>query len=169
MPSIEPRRYDLIVAHASLHQVTDLEHLFEEVAGGLTDRGLFHIVEVIGRNRTLLWDENQRLANALLDALPPDMTRGMRLTAEAEGLAGARQEDILPLFHETFSTAFEHTHGAFMRFICTNPVLGACFDGTDPARLAALEFLIACDEAAVRQGILRPLEIWGLYRARARR
>ncbi len=167
---IEPRRYDLIVAHAALHPVVNLEHLLEQVAGGLSNRGLFHVTEVVGRNGTLLWDENQRLANTLLDALPPHMTRGLRLAVEAEakGLEAMRQEDILPLLHDTFSTAFEHGHGAFMRFICTHPVLGACFDVKDPSALAALEFLIACDDAAVRHGILRPLEIWGLYRARGR-
>jgi SAM-dependent methyltransferase len=168
---IEPRRYDLIFAHAVLHHVINLEHLFEQVAGGLSDRGLFQITEVIGENRKLLWDANQRLANTLLDALPSHMTRGMRLAvaAEAAGREGVRQEDILPLLHDSFSTVFEQRHGAFMRFICTHPVLGACFDVKDPSGLAALEFLIASDEAAVRHGILRPLEIWGLYRARARR
>ena len=37
-------------------------------------------------------------------------------------------------------------------------------DPNNPRTRQALDFLIACDIAAVDNGILRPLEVWGVYR-----
>jgi SAM-dependent methyltransferase len=163
---IEPGRFDLILAHASLHHVINLEQLFEQVAVGLSPRGIFHVVEVVGENRKLIWDENQRYANALLDLLPPEVTGGVRLAvgADAEGMEGIRQQDILPLLHDRFQPAFELRHGAFMRFVCTHTELAAALDPGQPDRRRLLDFLVESDECAVRHGVLRPLELWGVYR-----
>jgi SAM-dependent methyltransferase len=168
---IEPRHYDLIFAHASLHHVINLEQLFEQMLGGLAEGGLFHFVEVVGKNRKLIWDENERLANLLLSAVPDEITQGVRLAVpeEADGMEGIRQEDLLALLREHFEPVVEHTHGAFMRFICTHHQLSQAFDPNDEERRRYLDFLIDADNSAVRRGILRPLEIWGVYKPRAGR
>ena len=166
--SIDRGRYDLILAHASLHHVINLEQLFEQVAAGLSPQGIFHVVEVTGENRKLIWDENQRYANALLDLLPGEVTNGVRLAVSAreEGMEGIRQQDILPLLHARFSPAFELRHGAFMRFICTHHALAAALDPGQVDRRRLLDFLLQSDECAVRHQVLRPLELWGVYRPR---
>ncbi len=165
--TLEPQRYDLIFAHAVIHHVINLEHLFEQLAGGLAPGGIFHLVDVVGKNRKLIWDENERFANALLDLLPSRLTRGLRLAIpEAEdGMEGIRQQEILPHLRKTFVPLFEHRHGAFMRFICTHPELGPAFDPRDGEASHCLDFLIDSDNSSVRHGLLRPLEIWGVYRA----
>ncbi len=165
--ALEPGRYDLIFAHAVVHHVINLEHLFGQLATGLADGGLLHLVDVVGKNRKLIWDENEHFANALLDHLPTRLTNGVRLAVpEGDGgMEGIRQQDILPQLRQTFTPLFEHRHGAFMRFICTHPQLGPTLGAADVESRHALDFLIDCDESAVRHGLLRPLEIWGVYRA----
>jgi SAM-dependent methyltransferase len=126
---IEPGRYDLIFANAAIHHVINLEYLFEQIVGGLSPTGFFHLV-VVGENRKLIWDENERYANALLDLIPDHITRGIRLACpDGVGMEGIRQEDILPLLRQHFASIFEYRHGAFMRAICTiYPDLGLALD-----------------------------------------
>jgi SAM-dependent methyltransferase len=164
--TITPGRYDLIFAHAAIHHVINLEHLFEQIANGLSPTGILRIVEVVGKNRKLIWDRNERYANALLGLMPEELTHGIHLAVheDPDGMEGIRQEDIFPLLRKHFVALFEHCHGAFMRFICTHPELGAAFNVNDPEARRCLEFLIASDDCAVRYGILAPLEIWGVYR-----
>jgi SAM-dependent methyltransferase len=192
---LEPKRYDLIFAHASIHHVINLEHLLDQVAQALTNLGIFQLVEVVGKNRTLIWDQNERLADTLLAALPKRITGGLllhadrpakgvlrrirrairkivvikpllRILRQPSGMEGIRQSEILFHLRQRFTPLFELRHGAFIRFICTNSALTARFDPNDAEALQCLEFLIDTDEAAVLHGILQPLEIWGVYRPR---
>ena len=82
------------------------------------------------RIRKLIWDENERYANALLDLIPKQVTQGIRIAVPEElgGMEGIRQEEILPLIRQNFAAMFEYRFGAFMRFICTHPELGPAFD-----------------------------------------
>ena len=162
---VEAGRYDLIFAHASLHHVINVERLFDQMTRGLAPGGLLHLVEVVGKNRKLIWDESERYANALLDLLPAAVTGGLRLEVKADesAMEGVRQEAIADCLYRSFRPVFEHWHGAFMRFICTHPELAQRFDPGDPERRRYLDFLIGADDHAVRSGILRPLEIWGVY------
>ena len=166
--ALEADRYDVVLAHAVVHHVINLEHLFAELAKGLRPTGVLSLTEVVGPNRRLLWEENERLANALLDALPAEVTGGLRLDVqgEEEGMEGIRQEEILPVLHQHFEARFELRHGAFMRFLCTHPDLGRRLDPASPEGRRSLDFLIDCDQAAVRHGLLRPLEVYGFYRPR---
>lgn len=163
--AIPAGRFHLIFAHASLHHVINLEHLYEQIEGGLAPGGILHIVEVVGKNRKLIWDENERLANALLDVLPNEVTGGIRLDVpeEGDGMEGIRQEEIIPLLRERFSPLFEYRHGAFMRFVCTHSDLSRRLDPNLPEGRRCLDFLIDADLAAVRHGVLEPLELWGVY------
>jgi SAM-dependent methyltransferase len=166
--TVEPRRYHLVYAHAVLHHLINLEHVLDQIAGGLVDGGLLHAIDVVGENRKLLWPENELFVNALLATLPEGITRGLRVQAnECDGMEGVRQEETVRLLDRTFTPEFAHLHGAFMRFVCTNSYeLAACFDPQDPVRRRYLDFLIAVDDAAVAQGVLRPLELWGVFRPR---
>jgi SAM-dependent methyltransferase len=165
---LAPGRYDVIFAHAVIHHVINLERLFEQLRAGLSDRGIFHMVDVVGQNRRLIWDENEDFANALLDLVPQELIGTTRLDIpfDADGMEGIRQDDIVPLLRETFEPVHEQRHGAFMRFICTNAELGPRLDPSRPDAKAWLDLLIKADDVAVMTGLLRPLEIWGVYKAR---
>jgi SAM-dependent methyltransferase len=166
--TIERKRYDLIFAHAAIHHVINLEHLFEQIIRGLSPLGILHLAEVVGKNRKLIWDENERFANALLDLVPERLTRGIRIAVPevGDGMEGIRQEDILPLLRKHFSAIFEYRHGAFIRFICTHAELGPAFHTQNGEARRYLDFLIDSDNSCVRHDILRPLEIWGVYKPR---
>lgn len=163
---ILPQRYDMIFAHAVLHHIINLEQLFIQIAQGLDCAGVFHLVEVTGENRRLLWPENQEFVNGLLDLFPQEMVGQHRIQvfAEDEGMEGVRQEEILPLLKKRFFVLFEHLHGAFMRYVCLDQHLAPLFDPTKPQAKKYLDFLIDCDQSCVRHGLLHPLEIWGIYR-----
>jgi SAM-dependent methyltransferase len=163
---IEPNRYDMIFAHAVLHHVINLERLYAQIRRGLTERGVLHLVEVVGQNRKLIWDDNERFANRLLDSLPPEVIGDHRLLVvpEDEGMEGIRQEEIMPLLESEFRPVYEHRHGAFMRCLCTNPTFAERLHPNSTVHRRCLDFLLACDDASVTHGILRPLEIWGVYR-----
>ena len=163
---IKPKNFDVIFAHAAIHHAINLEALFDEISNGLAETGIFHLVEVVGKDKKLIWDANEKFANSLLDLLPDEVTRGLRLDIDEDpdGMEGLRQSEILSLIWDRFYPVFEHRHGAFMRFVCTNPELTKCFDPSDKQRRGYLDFLIAADDLAVRHGMLEPLEVWGIYR-----
>ena len=164
---IAPGYYDLIFAHAVLHHVINLEILFDQIACGLTGGGILQLVEVIGKNKRLLWEENERFANVILAALPVKVTQGAKVqVTEEEGMEGIRQEQILPILRERFDALYEYTHGAFMRYICTDERFGRYFNPEHELSRRYLDLLIDIDKSTVRNGILRPLEIWGVYRPR---
>ena len=142
--AIDRGKFDLIFANAVLHHIINLEHLYEQIRLGLSEHGIFQLVEVVGMNRKLIWDENEKVANALLDLVPDRITRKIRLTAgfAEKGMEGIRQEDILPPLREKFHPIFECRHGAFMRYICTHPDLGRYFDPNDKSAKPFLDFLI---------------------------
>ncbi len=169
--TIQPRKYDLVFAHAVLHHVINLEHLYAQVAGGLTDRGVFHIIEVVGKNRMLIWENNQSVANKLLDICPEALVATHRILVgqEEEGMEGVRQEEILVRLKDYFAPEYEYAHGAFMRYVCLHPKLGPALCPTDPESRKYLDFLIDCDESCVQRNLLKPLEIWGVYRPRQKK
>jgi len=163
---IEPDRYHMIFAHAVLHHVINLERLYDQISRGLKSDGVLHLVEVVGQNRKLIWDENEAFANQLLEHLPEQVIGDHRLHVlpEEEGMEGIRQEEIMPLMESRFSPVYEHCHGAFMRCFSTHPTFLDLIHPKEPVAKRCLDFLIQCDDAAVRNKILRPLEIWGVYR-----
>jgi SAM-dependent methyltransferase len=165
---IAPGGYDMIFAHAVLHHVINLEFLFDQISQGLSNGGIFHLVDVIGQNRRLLWEENERFANLILDALPRELTEGVRIQAsyDQEGMEGVRQEEIVSILRERFDALYEHTHGAFMRYVCTDERFGRHLNPDHILGKRHLDLLIDIDRSTVRNGILRPLEIWGVYRPR---
>ena len=164
---IEAGSYDLIFAHAVMHHVINLEHLFQQIHRGLKKNGLFHLVDVCGENRRLLWEKNREFANTLLELCPKDPEGGGPLSipppAVAEGMEGVRQEEIIPFLESYFDPVFEFRHGAFMRFICLDAKMARALDPLDEKKRRHLDFLIESDLNSIQCGLLDPLEIWGIY------
>jgi SAM-dependent methyltransferase len=79
-PHLEPRRYDIVFFHASLHHVSALERLFQRLAVALKPGGWIYIDEYVGPSRTSWSAEHLRLAQAALDMIPP----GAKLRARLE-------------------------------------------------------------------------------------
>ena len=54
----------------------------------------------------------------------------------------------------------------YIRYICTDPELGIYYNPDNSTARRYPDFLIECDDVAVRKAVLKPLEIWGAYEPR---
>lgn len=59
--SIEPRGYDCIISQASLHHVTNLEYLAQEIERALTDEGRFFLQDYVGEPRFQFHEDKKRV------------------------------------------------------------------------------------------------------------
>jgi SAM-dependent methyltransferase len=106
------KKYDGVMANQSLHHVTNLEHLFDQIKNGLHENGSFVISDIIGRNGHQRWPEAMEIVNKYWRELPESHKFNVllnRLEAEyenwdcsTEGFEGIRAQDVLPLLLQRF-------------------------------------------------------------------
>ena len=168
--SLPKKSFDFIFAHASLHHIINLEHLFQQVHDALTPDGEFFVLDIIGKNRVLLWEENLQALNKLLERIPLHLRvdgSGKVVSKIAiglhSGMEGIRQEEIPKMLFQYFHPKFYHYHNAFMRFIATHEVIGKHLSSGSQECRDILDDLIAEDERSVSQGVLKPTEIIGIF------
>ena len=83
------------------------------------------------------------------------------------GMEGIRQEEIVPLLDRWFRPEKVFYYDAYMRLICTNPILGPRIDPANPRDRQVLESLIDEEMAVIASGKLRPTEVFGIYEKKA--
>lgn len=74
---LAPDSYDVIVAHAVLHHVENLEHAYAQLRGALREQGTLILNEYIGPNRFQYGDDVLALMNELLSCLPRRLRQGV--------------------------------------------------------------------------------------------
>ncbi|MDH4483041.1 MAG: glycosyltransferase [Rhodoferax sp.] len=109
---VASKKYDGVMANQSLHHVTRLEHLFEQVKNGLHDNGSFVISDMIGRNGHQRWPESLEIVNKYWKELPESKKFNVLLNrlekeydnwdCSKEGFEGIRAQDVLPLLLQRF-------------------------------------------------------------------
>lgn len=166
---IPEKSFDLIFAHASLHHLLNLEHLFAQIHRGLKDHGRLIIQDVIGKTQVLFWKENVDFAIDLVQQMPREYRDEIHLAPYSEpaiqrGMEGIRQEEIESVLSGYFTPIEVFKYGSFMRMICTHPDLGVRFDPDIEADRLYLTRLFELDVRMVEEGKLRPTEILGAYR-----
>jgi SAM-dependent methyltransferase len=168
--SLPKNSFDFVFAHASLHHIINLEHLFQQVHDALSPDGEFFIFDIIGKNRVLLWEENLHFLNRILERIPSHLRDdGMgKVVSKIEiglhtGMEGIRQEEIPNLLFQYFHPKFYYTHDAFIRFIATHEVIGKHLSSGSQECKDVLDYLIAEDEHSITQGILKPTEAMGIF------
>ena len=67
---IRENYFDLIFAHASLHHLLNLEHIFFQVYKGLKSHGRFIVQDIIGKTQVLFWKENVDFAREVVRTMP---------------------------------------------------------------------------------------------------
>jgi O-antigen biosynthesis protein len=105
-------KYDGAMANQSLHHVTNLEHLFDQISTALHADGSFVISDTIGRNGHLRWPESLEIVNQFWKELPQKYKFNVLLNrleeeydnwdCSKEGFEGIRAQDVLPLLIERF-------------------------------------------------------------------
>jgi SAM-dependent methyltransferase len=180
---IQPEVFDIIYAHASLHHVLNLEHLFSKLYHGLTENGRFVVRDIIGKTQVLFWKENVEFTVSLIKKMPKRYRPpvGKRLwkhfwfdpytiipkykePSKQVRMEGIRQEEIESLVAQWFSPVKLFKYNAYMRMICTNVYLGARLDPDKDVDREYLEELIKLELQQIEKGNLRPTEIFGVFK-----
>lgn len=163
------QKFDVVMAHASLHHLLNLEHIFNEVHKSLKDDGLLIIQDVIGKTQVLFWKENVDFAIKLVKELPALLNADITLPPYIEpniqaGMEGIRQEEIEEQIDLLFSPVKKYYYGSFMRLICTHPILGKRLDPSNSECRKILDALCKLDLEQIERGALKPTEILAVYR-----
>ncbi len=170
VPSVE---YDVAIANHSLHHVSELEHLFEQVRTSLLPDGCFVINDMIGRNGHMRWPEALVLLESIW-AVMPDRYKYNRQLHRHEatyenmdhslvGFEGIRAQDILPLLNSEFY---------FEKFIAYANVIdvfvdrgfGPNFDVESQQDRDFIDAVAQLDESALALGVVKPTHLFAHYR-----
>jgi SAM-dependent methyltransferase len=157
--------YDVVVAHAVLHHVENLEHAFDEIDRALAAGGTLIVNEYVGPKRFQYGDDVDRIINELLRALPRHLRRGSNQTYEAKPRPTAaemifndpseavRSDELLPMLRARFDVLDERTlGGTILQHLLYDLVLNFRFE--DPLARSLLEMLCAFEGALVDEGKL---------------
>lgn len=165
--------YNLIFAHAVLHHLIELEHIFNQVKSHLTKEGQFVVYDVTNRNGFLLWPKQRKVIDGLLKALPPKFNYSHSLKRNTDtfveidssdaGFECIRSQDILPLLQKYFTTIHLVKGFAFLRRF-TDHEFGPNFDLSSSLDVKVLNFLLELDQWYVDNGILEPESIFWVGR-----
>lgn len=106
------KQYDAVMANQSLHHVTDLEYLYDQIKIGLQDKGSFVISDMVGRNGHQRWPESLEIVNRFWKEMPASYKFNALLKrheeqyenwdCSKEGFEGIRAQDVLPLLVQRF-------------------------------------------------------------------
>jgi ubiquinone/menaquinone biosynthesis C-methylase UbiE len=67
---IRENSFDLILAHASLHHLLNLEHVLNQIYKGLKRKGRLIVQDIIGKTQVLFWKENLDFAIDVVRKMP---------------------------------------------------------------------------------------------------
>ncbi|MBZ0318455.1 MAG: class I SAM-dependent methyltransferase [Anaerolineae bacterium] len=164
---LPPNTYDVVYAHASLHHVFALEHLFDEVKKTLKPGGIFISYEYVGPAQMQFPKPHLDIADRLVKLIPVEYRYQKRFNAvkeEAPRLKlsdmnrvdpseAIRSQEVLPLLANRF--AFKHFRylAGSLLLLVFNDIAGNFKEG-DPVTDPLIEFMIYLDNLLVDSGIL---------------
>ena len=160
---LEPGAFDGVIAQMSLHHVTELEHLFEQVLRSLKPYGVFAINEYVGANRWQWTDAQVALANTLLSRIPERLRRAhpdghlkteigrptVEMMIQMDPTEAVRSEDILPLYQRWFTVEHLIDYGGSISVQVLDHIVGN-FSGDDPEAVKWMKYVLRCDHWARR-------------------
>jgi SAM-dependent methyltransferase len=158
--------YDCIWSSGVLHFVTNLEHLFSQVARALRPGGLFAFRTYVGEARLQYDPERLAKVNALLQTIPARYRRSDTIEAPNPAWSmtpfqAVRPRDILPLAHARFDVVYEATAARLfpLPFVIDVPTIAK----EDPA---LFERLIRAEEEAKADPVMQPCSVYAVFRKR---
>ncbi|MGD0397464.1 MAG: class I SAM-dependent methyltransferase [Syntrophobacteraceae bacterium] len=174
---IRENAFDVVFAHASLHHLLNLEHVFSQIYRGLRENGRLIVQDIIGKTQVLFWKENVDFAIDIVRNMPPQY-KPDSLDEQAiippyvepsiqKGMEGIRQEEIESQINKYFTPIKMFKYGSFMRLICTHPELGKRICPDNEADRKYLETLFRLDLQQIEENKLRPTEMFAVFEKRA--
>jgi ubiquinone/menaquinone biosynthesis C-methylase UbiE len=159
------KKYGVVLANYSLHDVQNLEGLFGSVERSLKPDGLFIIADLIGRNGQMRWPEALVALKPFWDELPEAYRYNRIMGRQEEQFinhdrsieegVGIGSQDILPLLQERFNFNFFYPYGNII-FVFIERCFGHNFDVTAEWDKAFIDRVHARDEAGILSGELKP-------------
>jgi len=170
---LEENSFDLVFAHASLHHLLNLEHVFYQIYKGLKKNGRLIIQDIIGKTQVLFWKENVDFAREVVRQMPARYKKGISDNqvlippytepSIQKGMEGIRQEEIEELVKIYFAPVKVFKYGSFIRMICTHPELGKRIDPDKKEDREYLEHLFRLDLRQIEEKKLRPTEMLAVF------
>ncbi len=160
--------YDLVIANHSLHHFVELEHIFDQVHDAMEPESVFLVNDMIGRNGHMFYGTTLELTNRLWSLLPKELKQNRatlmhtpsryQFDQSVANFEGIRAADIVPCLEERFR---------FRDFAPFFPLVNRFFDRDfgpnfaldDPLHRAFIDLIIALDERASREHLLRPTQM----------
>jgi ubiquinone/menaquinone biosynthesis C-methylase UbiE len=171
--SLQENTFDLMYAHASLHHLLNLEHIFSQIHRGLKKNGRLIVQDIIGKTQVLFWKNNVDFARDIVKKMPDRYKAGIahpdeiiapyREPSIQQDMEGIRQEEIELQAGKFFTPIKMFKYGSFIRLICTHPELGRRLDPDMRADREYLEYLFQQDLQQVQMEKLRPTEMLAVY------
>jgi SAM-dependent methyltransferase len=173
---IPPNTFDVVLCHASLHHVIELEALSDQIRGALRPGGIFLTVDIVTRNGYLMWPETREVVAAIWKTLPAKFRLNhtayqaplidddiWEIDTSVSGMECARSEDILPVLESRFAIEkFVPYFSISRRFFDT--MYGPNYDLAMPLDSAIVDWIWALDIHHLETGRLRPETFFGIYR-----
>lgn len=160
---LAPASYDFVVAKMSLHHLSNLEHVYDQVAQALRPGAPFLVNEYVGADRFQWTDRQLALANEWLEELPDSIRRRVpvpriRRPTVAEMLAddpteSVRSSEVMPLLRERFEIVEERPYGGTVLHPLLAGVLPA-FDLENAEHREALRGWMEAERQLVASGEL---------------
>lgn len=166
--------FDVVFAHASLHHLLNFEHLFEQIYHGLREGGKLIVLDIIGKTQVLFWPENIEFAARLVRRMPERYRAGLDTDtrslfagylegADQQGMEGIRQEELEGQIERYFRRTKMFKYNAFVRLICTHPVIAERIDPDVQEDGEYLDGLFRLDLETIERGQLRPTEMFAVF------
>ena len=176
--NLPAREYHVVLCHASLHHVLELEHVIHQIEESLRDHGELIIVDVSTPNGYLMRAETREIVRKLFRMLPPRFRINhtgyaaprvdeeiWEMDTSQVSMECIRSADIIPMLAGAFHVRhFVPYFSICRRFFDT--MYGPNYDLARPLDLAILNFLWQLDlhYLAVKQ--LEPETFFGVYERR---
>lgn len=174
--SLPENTYDIIYAHASLHHLVNLDHATREINKGLKRNGYFITNDICTRNGYVLWDETEKVINALWAMLPPKykishtafatptyLDRFPNINLARKSFECIRSQDVVPALRRNLvEKVFVPAHAFMRRFFDTQ--FGPNFNSGDALDRAIIEYIVQLDNYYINSKILKPETFFGVYK-----
>ncbi|MDP2395082.1 MAG: glycosyltransferase [Methylococcaceae bacterium] len=166
------KKYDGVIANQSLHHVTRLEHLFDQISNALHANGSFIISDMIGRNGHQRWPESLKIVNKFWKELPESYKFNVLLNrlekkydnwdCSKEGFEGVRAQDVLPLLLQRFQCEKFIGFGSAID-IFVDRCFGHNFNRESEWDRDFIDRVHTEDEAGLANGTLTPTHMMAIF------
>jgi len=165
--------YDVVYAHASLHHVFQLEHLFEQIKKTLKPGGFFITYEYVGPSQMQFPQHHLQLADFFLKSIPERYRRTRRREGfkqeaprfslermnSSDPSEGIRASEIVPLVASRFEIRYLRYLAGTLLLLIFNEIAGN-FREDDAEIMPLVNALISLDNFMVDNAILPSYHVY---------